>query len=166
MDAIDRSILSRIQADSSRNLNSLAEAVGLSPSACHRRLKALEDQGVIAGYSARLNRNAVGLRIELFVTVSLVSQSSEALEAFEKSVQGVQEILACHLLAGRADYLMHLAVADMADFERIHRNKLSRLPGVSTMTTSFSLRTVKEFRGYPVVGGREGPSAASRRPSP
>ena len=154
MDAIDRSILSRVQGDSSRSLSDLAEAVGLSPSACHRRLKALEDAGTIAGYSARLDRTAIGLKIELFVSVSLISQSNESLEAFEKAVQGVPEILACHLLAGRADYLMHLAVADMADFERIHRNRLSRLPGVSTMTTSFSLRTVKEFRGYPVAGGR------------
>ena len=154
MDAIDRSILLRVQHDSSDGLNALAEAVGLSPSACHRRLKALEQAGVIAGYSARLDRAALGLKIELFVSVSLISQSNEALEAFEKAVQGVPEILACHLLAGRADYLMHLAVADMADFERIHRNRLSRLPGVSTMTTSFSLRTVKEFRGYPVAGVR------------
>lgn len=154
MDAIDRSILMRVQFDSAPSLSDLAEAVGLSPSACHRRLKALEQDGVIAGYAARLDRAALGLKIELFVTVSLISQSSEALEAFEKAVQGVPEILACHLLAGRADYLMHLAVADMADFERIHRNRLSRLPGVSTMTTSFSLRTVKEFRGYPLAGGK------------
>ena len=154
MDAIDRAILSRVQADSSRGLNDLAEAVKLSPSAAHRRLKLLEESGVIAGYAARLDRAALGLKIELFVSVSLTSQSNEALEAFEKAVMGVPEILACHLLAGRADYLMRIAVADMADFERIHRNRLSRLLGVSTMTTSFSLRTVKEFRGYPVNGTR------------
>lgn len=152
MDAIDRSILLRVQADSASGLAALSAAVGLSSSACHRRLRLLEEQGCIIGYTARLNRAALGLGAELFVTVSLTSQSNEALEAFEKAVQGVPEILACHLLAGRADYLMQLAVADMADFERLHRTKLSRLPGVSTMTTSFSLRTVKEFRGYPVAG--------------
>ncbi len=153
MDRIDLSILSRVQADCSPPLAQLAEAVGLSPSACHRRLKHLEETGVIAGYSARLDRAALGLTMELFVTVSLLSQSNEALEAFEKAVLGVPEILSCYLLAGRADYIMRIAVRDMDDFERIHRQKLSRLPGVSTMTTSFSLRTVKDFRGYP-VGGR------------
>ena len=150
MDRIDQSILSRVQADSSRPLSQLADAVGLSPSACHRRLKLLEEAGVIAGYSARLDRAALGLTMELFVTVSLISQSNESLEAFEKAVIAVPEILSCYLLAGRADYIMRIAVKDMDDFERIHRQKLSRLPGVSTMTTSFSLRTVKDFRGFPV----------------
>jgi len=150
MDRIDQSILSRLQTDSQLPLAQLAAGVGLSPSACHRRVRMLEEAGVIAGYSARLNRAALGLTMELFVTVSLISQSSEALEAFEKAVQGVPEILSCYLLAGRADYIMRIAVKDMDDFERIHRQKLARLPGVSTMTTSFSLRTVKEFRGYPV----------------
>jgi DNA-binding Lrp family transcriptional regulator len=150
MDRIDQSILSRLQTDSQLPLAQLAAGVGLSPSACHRRVRMLEEAGVIAGYSARLNRAALGLTMELFVTVSLISQSSEALEAFEKAVQGVPEILSCYLLAGRADYIMRIAVKDMDDFERIHRQKLARLPGVSTMTTSFSLRTVKEFRGFPV----------------
>lgn len=154
MDRIDHSILSRIQADFSRPLAQLAEEVGLSPSACHRRVKQLEEAGVIAGYAARLDRAALGLTMELFVTVSLISQSNEALEAFEKAVMAVSEILSCYLLAGRADYIMRIAVKDMDDFERIHRQKLSRLPGVSTMTTSFSLRTVKEFRGFP-IGGRQ-----------
>lgn len=150
MDRIDQAILSRIQRDSSLPLSQLSEEVGLSSSACHRRIKLLEEAGVITGYSARLDRGALGLTMELFVTLSLLSQSNDALEAFEKAVQGMPEILACYLLAGRADYIMRIAVRDMDDFERIHRNKLSRLPGVATMTTSFSLRTVKEFRGYPI----------------
>ena len=152
MNRIDRSILLRLQADSSRPLSRLADEVGLSPSACHRRIKLMEEAGMIAGYSARLDRNVLGLNILLFVSVSLISQANEALEAFEKEVRNVPEVVSCHLLAGRADYLMQLTVADMAEFERIHREKLSRLPGVATMTTSFSLRTVKRFRGYPIEG--------------
>jgi len=153
MDRIDHSLLSRLQVDCSPPLAQLADAVGLSPSACHRRIRQLEEAGIIAGYSARLDRKALGLTMELFVTVSLISQSNEALEAFEKAVLGVPEILSCYLLAGRADYIMRIAVRDMDDFQRIHRHRLSSLPGVSTMTTSFSLRTVKDFRGFP-VGGR------------
>ena len=152
MDKIDRSILLRLQADGSKALNLIADEVGLSPSACHRRIRIMEEAGVIAGYSARLDRSSLGLNIELFVFISLLSQANETLEGFEKVVRNIPEVIACHLLAGRADYLMQLAVADMAEFERIHREKLSRLPGVATMTTSFSLRTVKPFRGYPVDG--------------
>ena len=152
MNALDRSILLRLQADASQNLQQLAQAVGLSPSACHRRIKALEETGVIRGYAAQLDRAGVGLTVELFVSVSLVSQAAETLEAFEKAIRAVPDVVACHLLAGRADYLVQLVVGDMAEFERIHREKLSRLPGVATMTTSFSLRTVKAFRGYPVGG--------------
>jgi len=152
MHRIDRSILLRLQADASRPLSQVADEVGLSPSACHRRIKLLEEGGTISGYSARLDRGKLGLNIELFVSISLISQANETLEAFEKAVRNVPEVVSCHLLAGRADYLMQLAVADMAEFERIHREKLSRLPGVATMTTSFSLRTVKGFRGYPVEG--------------
>jgi len=150
MDRIDLQILARLQQNPTQPLAQLAQAVGLSASACHRRIKLLEEAGAIGGYAARLDRTALGLTMELYVTVSLISQSNEALEGFERAVQSVPEILSCALLAGRADYLMHIAVRDMDDFERIHRQKLSRLPGVSTMVTSFSLRRVKEFRGYPV----------------
>lgn len=152
MNKIDHSILLRIQADASKPLAQLAEEVGLSPSACHRRIKLLEAAGVVTGYGARLDRELLGLKMLLFVSISLVSQAAETLEAFEKAVRGVPEVVACHLLAGRADYIMQLAVADMSEFERIHREKLARLPGVATMNTSFCLRTVKPFRGFPIGG--------------
>lgn len=152
MNKLDRSILLRLQSDCNQPLSQLSEHVGLSPSACHRRIKLLEENGSITGYGARLDRKAIGLNLVLFVSVSLTSQAGETLEAFEKAVAIIPEVISCHLLAGRADYLMQLAVADMAGFERIHREKLSRLPGVATMTTSFSLRTVKAFRGIPVDG--------------
>ena len=152
MNKLDRSILLRLQADCSQPLSQISEQVGLSPSACHRRIKLLEESGAIVGYGARLDRMVLGLNIVLFVSVSLNSQAGEALDAFEKAAASIPEVITCHLLAGRADYLIQLTVADMAGFERIHREKLSRLPGVATMTTSFSLRTVKAFRGVPVDG--------------
>jgi DNA-binding Lrp family transcriptional regulator len=148
MDQIDSRILSSLQRDARTSMAELAQNVGLSTSACHRRVKLLEEAGLIAGYQAKLDREALGLHLELFVTVSLTSQASEALAAFEAAVQRVPEILECHLLAGRADYLMRLAVADMAQYEVLHRTRLTRLPGVANMETSFNLRTVTPFTGY------------------
>lgn len=155
MDKLDHKILSGLQGDARISMADLAQTIGLSTSACHRRVKLLEEAGLIAGYHARLEREALGLHLELFVTVSLTSQASEALAAFEAAVQKVPEILECHLLAGRADYLMRLAVADMAEYEILHRTRLTRLPGVANMESSFNLRTVTPFRGYriPAAGG-------------
>ncbi len=150
MDRTDARILQRVQQDSSLSLNDLADAVGLSPSACHRRVKLLEKSGVISGYAARLDRMALGLTIQAFVEISLTSQSEESLTAFEAAVTNTDEILECHLMTGTADYMLRVAARDVADFERIHRNRLSRLPGVSSMRSGFVLRSVREGGAYPV----------------
>ncbi len=148
MDMIDTKILLQLQRDSSRPLAELAEIVHLSTSACHRRIKLLEEAGLIQGYQARLDREALGLHLEIFVTVALISQASETLLSFEQAVQRMPEIFECHLLAGRSDYLMRLAVPDMAAYENFHRTRLTRLPGVAKIETSFNLRTVTPFSGY------------------
>jgi len=150
MDRLDQKILVALQGDARISMADLGEAVGLSTSACHRRVRLLEEAGLIEGYAARLNREALGLRMELFVTVSLTSQASSVLEAFETAVRRVPEIVECSLLAGRSDYLMRLVIADMAEYEMLHRTRLTSLPGVSNMETTFNLRTVTPFRGYPV----------------
>lgn len=150
MDRTDARILRRLQQNSSPSLNDLADAVGLSPSACHRRVKLLEKSGVIAGYSARLDRAALGLTIQAFVEISLTSQSEESLQAFEAAVIGTEEILECHLMTGSADYMLRVAARDVADFEHIHRNRLSRLPGVASMQSGFVLRSIREGGAYPV----------------
>lgn len=155
MDRLDQKILIALQADARMSMADLGEAVGLSTSACHRRVRLLEEAGLIEGYAARLSREALGLRMELFVTVSLNSQASSVLEAFETAVRRVPEIVECYLLAGRSDYLMRLVIADMAEYEALHRTRLTSLPGVSNMETTFNLRTVTPFRGYPVPVPRQ-----------
>ena len=147
----DRRLLRALQADSSRSLTVLAEQLGLSTSACHRRIRQLEAAGLIEGYVARLDRQALGLALEAFVAISLTSQSEEALSAFEQAVAANDEILECHLLAGQGDFLIRVAARSVEHFDDIHRTCLARLPGVSSMQSNFVLRAIKPWRGYPVA---------------
>ncbi len=142
IDAADRLILNELQSDGRVSHAELAERVGLSTSACYRRVRRLEAEGVIAGYVMILATGAVGRDLDVFVEVSLVSQSEESLRRFEEEVRDCREVMSCHLVAGDADYLLHLAVQDHRDFERIHNEHLSRLPGVSRLRSNFAIRTV------------------------
>ena len=142
IDATDRLILNELQSDGRVSHAELAERVGLSTSACYRRVRRLEAEGVIAGYVMILATGAVGRDLDVFVEVSLVSQSEESLRRFEEEVRHCREVMSCHLVAGDADYLLHLAVQDHRDFERIHNEHLSRLPGVSRLRSNFAIRTV------------------------
>lgn len=150
MDRADIALLEALQADSALSIAELAEKVALSPSACHRRVKALEQTGIIAGYGARLDSRKLGLTVEVFVEITLTSQSSEAMERFERAVDDFDDVLECHLMSGTADYLLRVAAADLGHFNAIHRDCLARLPGVSAMRSSFSLRRIKPMQGYPV----------------
>lgn len=150
MDRADSALLKALQADSALSIADLAEKVALSPSACHRRIKALEQAGIIAGYGARLDPRKLGLTVEVFVEITLTSQSREAMDRFEQAVADFDDILECHLMSGSADYILRVAAADLAQFDSIHRDCLARLPGVSAMRSSFSLRRIKQMRGYPV----------------
>ena len=150
MDDIDRKILRHLQRDSSLALHSLADDIGLSASACHRRIKLLEESGAIAGYRAELNPQALQLSVEVLVQIRLTSQAVETLRAFEGAVQNYPEILECWLLAGQADYVLRVMAEDIEDYERIHRHCLSRLPGVSSMQSSFSLKRIKNWQGYAI----------------
>jgi DNA-binding Lrp family transcriptional regulator len=150
MDQIDARILRALQRDSSPSVAELAGEVGLSASACHRRVKLLEEAGVITGYAARLDRAALGFSIQVFVEITLNSQSQEALSAFEVAVMRFEEILECHLTTGQADYILRVVARDVADYDDIHRNCLARLPGVSAMQTIFVLRPIREWQGYPI----------------
>jgi DNA-binding Lrp family transcriptional regulator len=150
MDRIDGSILRRLQKNSAASVSELAQDVGLSASACHRRIKMLEDDGVIEGYVARIDRAKLGLKIMVFVEIALTSQSQDALNAFEQAVLRYEDILECHLTTGDADYLLRIAARDVADYDSIHRNCLAKLPGVSSMHTSFILRSIKGTQEFPV----------------
>ena len=150
MNTDDARILRALQENSASPLSELAGKIGLSPSACHRRVKLLEERGFITGYAARLDQRALGLEIMVFVDISLHSQSEESLTAFEAAVGRLDDILECHLTTGEADYSLRIAARSVRDYDRIHREGLSRLPGVASMKTSFSLRSIKPWRGYPV----------------
>jgi DNA-binding Lrp family transcriptional regulator len=149
-DRIDRRILALLQEDGRMANADLADAVGLSPSACLRRVRALEDAGVIEKYVALLDQSKIGRRMDIFVEISLNSQANEVLTRFEQAVAQSPEIMECYLMAGDADYLLRIAAADPIDFERIHRDHLARLPGVSRMKSSFAIRTVARSTAFPL----------------
>jgi len=150
VDRADIALLEALQADSALSIAELADKVALSASACHRRIKALEQSGIIAGYGARLDPRKLGLAVEVFVEITLTSQSREAMDRFERAVRDFDDILECHLMSGTADYMLRVAAADLGHYDSIHRDCLARLPGVSAMRSSFSLRRIKQMQGYPV----------------
>jgi len=150
IDDIDKSILRGLQEDGRISNVRLAEAVGLSEAACLRRVRALEEGGLITGYTALVNAAGLGLTGNVFVEITLHQEQQRDLEAFERAVRGVPEVMECYLMTGQYDYLLRVVVADLEDFERIHRESITRLPGVSRVQTSFALRTVTKRTGFPV----------------
>lgn len=150
LDLTDRKLLRELQADSRRSVQVLGDAVGLSASACHRRIKALEDAGLVRGYSARLDAARLGYSMQFFIEVGLTSQSEVALESFEAAVQDIPEVLECHLMAGQSDYILRVVCRDHEDFERLHRRLSARLPGVARIHSNMSIRTVKVSAGLPI----------------
>lgn len=143
-DAIDLAILGVLQVDGRITNADLADAVGLSPSACHRRVRSLESEGIIDRYAALVNRELVGRGVSVFVEISLESQREELLDDFEAKITQVPHVQSCHLMAGNADYLVHVTCADVADYETIHREYLAVLPGVIRVRSSFAIRTVAD----------------------
>ena len=150
MDALDIKILAALQRKGRISNAEMAEKVNLSPSACHRRIQRLEDEGVIREYVALLNPRAVDKPSTVFVEITLSGQADELLEAFERQVALVPDVLECHLMAGTADYLLKVVARDTDDFARIHRQFLARLPGVAQMQSSFALRTVFKTTAIPL----------------
>lgn len=150
IDSIDRRILQALQRDGRISNTQLSEEVNLSASACHRRVQRLEKEGWINGYVALLNPRKMGRPTTVFVEITLSGQADEVLDAFEKAVARVPDVLECHLMAGTADYLLKVVAGDTEDFARIHRRYLATLPGVAQMQSSFALRTVRQTTALPV----------------
>ena len=150
IDSIDRRILAALQKDGRLSNTQLAEQVNLSASACHRRVQRLEKDGWINGYVALLNPRKMGRPTTVFVEITLSGQADEVLDAFEKAVARVPDVLECHLMAGSADYLLKVVAGDTEDFARIHRRYLATLPGVAQMQSSFALRTVRQTTALPI----------------
>jgi len=150
MDRTDVALLEQLQRDSDISINDLAERVSLSPSACHRRVKMLEKSGAIKRYVAELDNKIIGMQLDVFVEIRLIAQTENGFETFENAVQKIDEILECHLMSGEADYRLRVVARDVADYDDIHRNCLSRLPGVAAMHSAFAIRAIKRWSGYPV----------------
>jgi len=142
LDELDHSILATLQGDGRLSNADLADRIGLSASACHRRVRRLENDGVIDRYVAVVNRQLVGRGVSVFVEVSLESQREKLLDSFEAAVSNIPYVMSCHLMAGNADYLVHVTCADVADYETIHREHMAVLPGVTSIRSSFAIRTV------------------------
>ena len=150
LDAIDRSILAELQADGRLSNVELAERVHLSPSACLRRVKQLEESAVIAQYVALLNPKAVGQHGTSFTIINLESMNTPQLEAFEQAVRQEPQILDCFYVAGSNDYLIRFTYRDAEDLERFHTHVLMRLPNVARSNSMLVLRTVKKTTALPV----------------
>ncbi|ADJ22783.1 transcriptional regulator, AsnC family [Hyphomicrobium denitrificans ATCC 51888] len=142
LDALDRAILTALLADGRQSQVELADHVPLSSTAIARRIRTLEERGVISGYQAQISRAALGLTMMAIVQVSLKSQNEELLAAFEKAAAAAPSIISCHMMSGEDDYIIVVLARDLADFERIHKEQLSRLPGVARLRSSFVLREV------------------------
>ena len=150
LDTIDHRLLSVLQRRGRISNSDLAEEVNLSASACHRRVHRLESEGYIRGYVALLDARKIGVPATVFVEITLSTQADDVLEAFEKAVSRIPDVLECHLTAGTADYILKIVAEDTEDFARIHRQYLTRLPGVAKMQSSFALRTVVNTTALPV----------------
>lgn len=142
MDEFDRAILQTLQSNGRIANTSLAERVHLSESACLRRVRRLEESGLIRGYACVLDQEAAGFPDDVFVRVSLHSQRREDLRAFEDAALEIDEVVECYLMSGDADYLLHVVASGRQDYERIHSESLTMLPGVHRIESSFALRTV------------------------
>ena len=150
LDSTDLRILKVLQIRGRITNAELADEISLSQSACHRRIQRIEERGFIKDYVALLDSRKVGVPTTVFVEITLTAQADEILDAFEKAVSKVPDVLECHLMAGSADYILKVVAEDTEDYSRIHRQHLTRLPGVAQMQSSFALRTVFKTTALPI----------------
>ncbi|MCI1641900.1 MAG: Lrp/AsnC family transcriptional regulator [Actinomyces sp.] len=150
MDAVDRRILAELQQDGRLTVTELADRIQLSVSPCHRRLKALEQAGVIAGYHARLDPAALGLTFSVIVFVTLCEGDKRAVAAFEEAVTGVTEVITAQRLFGDPDYLLNVVSVDLPAFQRLYDEELSALPGVQRLTSTLVMKNVVANRPLPL----------------
>lgn len=151
LDEIDRRILTALQHDGRLTNQDLAARVGISPSPCWRRVRALETAGVIKAYAALVDPGAIGLDVSVFTQVSLDRQGEKNLQVFEQAVGAWPEIMECYLMTGDADYLLRVVVPDLAAYEKFLMQKLTRIPGIASIKSSFALRSVKYRTDLPIV---------------
>lgn len=152
MDRIDQKILSALQDDARLTVAELAERVALSASPCWRRVKLLEESGHVRGYRAELDARQLGYGVTAFVSVMLETHRADVGVSFETAVQGIAEIVACHNVSGRYDFMLEVVAVDLESFGDFARNVLRSLPGVKEIHSSFSLKSIKSRRRLPIPG--------------
>ena len=150
MDAMDRKMLAVLQEEGRISNAALAERLHLSPSPCLRRMRALEQDGVIAGYRAVLDREKLGIPMTVFVELKVDGHSDKSAAAISKAINATPEIVAAHIVSGSADFLLEVAVSDLAHYERVMFETLLKLPNVADVRSNFALRTVKAAGPLPV----------------
>ena len=153
LDTVDKRILSALQQNGRVSNVELAAAVGLSPSPCLRRVRELENAGIIDRYVAVLDQRAAGYALSVFVQVTLERQVETALEGFERVIAGRPEVMECYLMTGDSDYLLRIVVPDVEAYEAFLKNHLTRVVGVSSIKSSFALNRVKYETALPLANG-------------
>jgi len=156
MDQIDRKIIRELQGDARLTNQELSERVGLSPSPCLRRLRAMEADATITGYTALVDQTRFGLPVTVFIRISLTSHDAETVAAFERGVGETDAIMECWMTTGGSDYMLKVLVANLEAYERFVRGALHRLPGVSSIATSFAYGRVKHATVFPSVAAQVG----------
>ena len=152
LDTIDQRNLAALQGNARLSNVELAQHAGLSPSPCLRRVRTLEDEGIIKGYAALVDQEAVGLPVSVFVMVSLEKQVEHALELFEERVRALPEVMECYLMTGDSDYLLRVVTRDLQAYERFLMLQLTKFPGVSSIKSSFALKHVVYRTALPITG--------------
>lgn len=150
LDEIDRKILRLLQSDCRLTMQEIAERVGLSASPCHRRIKIMEDAGLIRGYVALVDQRRLGLPVSVFVSIKLERQREKDLEAFSKAISRWPEVLECYLMTGHRDYLLRVVVEDLQAYEKFLKQKLTLVPGIASIESSFALDQIKYSIAVPV----------------
>ncbi len=150
IDETDLRILTTVQEDARLSNVDLAERIGLSPSPCLRRLRRLEDEGIIKGYMTLLDQKAVGLPVNVFISVTLKEQSEHALDDFEGRIRQLPQVMECYLMTGTADYLLRVVTADLAAYESFLKEHLTRIPVIASIQSSFALKQVSFRTALPL----------------
>lgn len=150
LDEIDRRLLAELQAEGRMTNVDLAARVGLTAPPCLRRVRGLEESGIIKGYHADLDGQKLGFTIMVFAMVSLRSQAEEALQAFEEHVQALPEVRECHMLNGEIDFILKIVSEDLQSFQEFLTSKLTPAPNVASVKTSLTIRTAKQEPGVPL----------------
>ena len=153
LDVFDLKIIESLQSEGRLSNVELADRIGLSPSPCLRRVKRLESEGVIEGYSARINREKIGMGVTVFVSVGLDRHREEEAERFRRAVVRLPQVISCHAISGDSDFLLEIVVADLIQYSEFVLKRLRRIPGVKDLQSSFSLEAMKARGLLPVRVG-------------